>query len=139
MKTKKGIKSAGFTLVETVIAMGIFSVLAVAVINGIILGTAQMSLSRDNLVATQILVSKTESLRAMDWQNVHSLPVTSAEGKFTLRTVVTDKPFRCDYEKYMAKIVFKLSWQTGGIERSRTWTTYVGNHSMPLAPIRIKI
>jgi prepilin-type N-terminal cleavage/methylation domain-containing protein len=64
-----GQKSHGFTLLEVLISAAISAIVLAAVFSGISNTFSMLSTSRENLRATQIIMSRIEALRLESWGN----------------------------------------------------------------------
>jgi type II secretory pathway pseudopilin PulG len=74
-QTGKSRASEAFTLVEIMVAVGVLGVTMLAFFAGLGFGLGVVNTSRQDLRATQILTQKTEALRLLTWNQLHSLPV----------------------------------------------------------------
>ena len=62
----------GITLIESIIAMALFSVIAVSLFAGISFGCVSARMAQQNLRATQILVDKIEMIRLYTWDQLNT-------------------------------------------------------------------
>ncbi len=65
-------KVAAFTLVEVVISTAIIALMSISLFTGITQGLAVISIARENLRATQIMIEKVELLRLYSWTELNT-------------------------------------------------------------------
>src|SRR5688572_29792244 len=63
-------KRAAFSLAETAIAMGVMGMVLGALYSGLAAGFFTIKMARENLRATQILVSRIDTLRLYSWNQI---------------------------------------------------------------------
>src|SRR5947208_3666196 len=61
-----------FSLVETVVGMGIMGTVATALFAGFTGGFFTMQMARENQRATQIILEKTETIRLYNWDQINT-------------------------------------------------------------------
>ncbi|MBI3853849.1 MAG: hypothetical protein HY298_26790 [Verrucomicrobia bacterium] len=135
----------GFSLVETVVGMGIMGVAALALLSGFTGGFFTMQMARENQRATQIILEKTETIRLYNWDQVNSngfIPSTftatydpqgtnSSVGTIYNGTlIITNVGINASYSNDMKRVIVTLNWQTGNVNRSRTYTTFIGRNGI---------
>ena len=147
MKIKQGVRSrscAAFSLVETVVGLGIVGVTGMALLSGFTGGFFTMEMARENQRATQIILEKTETLRLYSWDQVNSngfIPSTftasyDPQGGTNAGTVYngtltfTNVPFNASYSGDMRQAIITLTWKTGNVNRSRTYKTFIGRNGI---------
>lgn len=78
-------REAAFTLVEVVVSTAVIALMSIALFTGITQGLAIITVARENLRATQIMVEKIELLRLYSWANLNTtgyVPTAFAECLF---------------------------------------------------------
>jgi len=153
MKTKKlcykvGHKpqqSAGFSLVEVTVGMGVVATSVVALFSGFTSGFFTMEMARENLRATQIMLEKTETLRLYSWDQINTagfIPTafsaaydpntTNGNGGAVYHGTlsITPCPLPTSYSNDMKQVTVSLNWRTGSLDRSRTFTTYIARNGL---------
>ena len=138
-------QSAGFSLVEVSIAMGVVGTSAIALFSGFTSGMFTMQMARENLRATQIMLEKTETLRLYNWDQITStnfVPTTftapydpdSTNGNggivYSGTLTVSACPLAISYRDDMKLVTVGLNWSTGGLKRSRSYTTYISRNGL---------
>src|SRR5262249_50396558 len=68
--TLQGKTQAAFTLIEAAVALSIAAIMLIALYAAFASGFAMVKLSRENLRATQIILTKIESFRVRPWSQV---------------------------------------------------------------------
>lgn len=139
---------AGFTIVETVVAMGVIGVLVVALYAGMTSATFSVRLARENLRATEVMLEKMEGLRLFSWDQINTngyVPssftayyydagATNGVGvgiTYTGSVRIASVPFADrNYSNDLRQVTITLDWQSGGIPRTRTLSTYVGRYGI---------
>src|SRR5215213_1646542 len=69
---KSRIAEAGFTLAELMIGCAILGIMVVSLFGGISFGFSNITIARQNLRATQIVLEKMEIMRMYSWEQVNS-------------------------------------------------------------------
>jgi len=134
----------GFSLTEVTVGLGIIGTCIAALFSGFTTGFFTMRLARENLRATQILLQKTETLRLYSWDQITDttfIPATFTERydpnapvdkgvtyNGTLR--VEAFPGSNSYSNDLKMVTVTLNWQTGSIDRTRTFITYVARNGL---------
>jgi type II secretory pathway pseudopilin PulG len=138
---------AAFSLIEATVGMGVIGAVVGAMITGITTGTFTMRMARENLRATQIMLEKVETIRLYSWSQVTSpgfIPQTfqatyDPQGApnvgLTYNGTLTVGPidpaqFNSSYIDDMRQVTVHLAWQTGGIQRSRDFTSYISRNGL---------
>ena len=136
---------AAFSLIETVVGIGIFVIVATALLAGFTGGFFTMQLARENQRATQIILEKTETIRLYTWDQVNSnsfIPTTftaTYDPQFTNSSVgtvyngtlvITNSPINTSYSNDMKQVTVTLTWKTGKVDRSRSYTTFIGRNGI---------
>lgn len=138
-------RAKGFTLVEVIVSMTIIGIAASGVIGAVTGSFFVLRMARENQRATQILMDRAEALRVFNWNEVTngSLPTTFSdyfnpyitndpEGVLYQGTItVTSVPFNTTYsDNHMRQINLSVTWTTKGIQRTRSFSTYVACDGM---------
>ncbi len=139
-----GRKLAAFSLVEATIGMGVIGTVIGAMLAGITAGTFTMRLTRENLRATQIMLEKMEVIRLYNWDQVTTNFIAptftnyydpqSGPGSQGLQysgTIsISDAPITSSYSNEVRKITVRLDWQTGGLKRTRQFSSFIARHGL---------
>lgn len=134
----------GFSLVEVVIAMAVAGVSVVALLSAISSGMLTMQMARENVRATQIMLEKTETLRLYSWDQLTTTnflltsftekydpgSTNESELSYTGTVTIASAPMTTAYSDEMRQVTVSLSWTTGRINRSRSFTTYVSRNGL---------
>jgi prepilin-type N-terminal cleavage/methylation domain-containing protein len=148
-------RKAAFTLVEVVISMAIIALMSIALFSGITQGLAVISIARENLRATQIMVEKIELLRLYSWtelntpgfvpaafaeclmpstatnsstvaSRVEDLTAPSGAGTIFVGTISLETPsINPAYDDSMRLATLTVTWTNGNIVRTRSMQTLV--------------
>ena len=136
---------AAFSLIETVVGIGIMGTVATALLAGFTGGFFTMQLARENQRATQIILEKTETIRLYNWDQVNTpgfIPSTftatydpqatnSSSGTVYNGTLtITDAPINASYSNDMKQVTVTLTWKTGDVDRSRSYKTYISRNGI---------
>ena len=137
-----------YTLVEVVIGVAIVGIAFVSLYAGMSGGFAVTQLSRENLRATQIILERMEGLRLYNWNQLcysNMIPLNftnyyyplAASGEsqgisYAGRMVITNANLTpaATYGNNMRMITVTVNWESGGVLRSRTMTTYSSRNGM---------
>jgi type II secretory pathway pseudopilin PulG len=150
-----GVFHSAFTLVETMVGVGVLGIATLSLIAGFSSGFALLQLTRENLRATQILMQRMETIRLYTWtqlQDPNYFPLTFSEnydplsGANTLvysGTVIdaagnvaapgaptADSGLPDAYRTNMALVRIQVTWTSGGVLRSREMQTYVARYGL---------
>jgi len=102
-------------------------------------GFGTIKLSRENLRASQILVQKLETLRVYDWSKITSgyIPTdltalfsTNGGVTYDVAIEVTPAPVIESYRDTLRQVTVSLSWESGGVLRNRSMTTFVSKDGL---------
>ena len=125
--------------------MAILGVSVGALLTGVSSGLLTMQMARENVRATQILVEKTETLRLYSWDQLMTTnfiltsftekydPLTTNGGVgaiFTGTVTIASAPMTTAYSDEMKQVTISLNWKTGGINRNRSFTTFVARNGL---------
>ena len=138
-------KLAAFSLVEATIGMGIVGTTIATLFSGFTSGFFTMQMARENLRATQIMLERVETIRLYSWDQVNTpgyitptftapYDPEAADGQQGLVYIGSIQIVPCDvpssYSADMRKVVVRLNWQTGRLQRSREFTSYISRFGM---------
>jgi len=148
-------KVAAFTLVEVVISTAIVALMSIALFSGITQGLAVVSIARENLRATQIMIEKVELLRLYSWSELNTsgfvpgafaerlmpsnatnsstvastvdgLATPSGAGTVFVGTIqLTTPSIDASYSNNMKLATLTVTWTNGNIVRTRSMQTLV--------------
>jgi prepilin-type N-terminal cleavage/methylation domain-containing protein len=140
-------RNKAFTLIETVVAMSMVSIMGVALYSGLSSGFAVVNMARQNLRATQIALEKMETMRMYSWDQVNSngfVPVnftapffptpgnTNDNGGLTYygTTVITNVGLNTTYTNSLRMALVRITWTNGAIAYNREFSTYISQYGM---------
>lgn len=116
-------------LVEALFAVALISLSTVAIASGLTFCAQQLWITRDNAIATQVLVDKTELIRYRGWNRLDLLPYHFQENwsGTVFDGVITAEPvsFSNSYSDKVRLVRVTINWKTGALPRTRTWETFV--------------
>jgi type II secretory pathway pseudopilin PulG len=135
---------AGFSLTEVTVGLGIIGTCVAALFSGFTTGFFTIKMSRENLRATQILLQKAEAIRLQSWDqitNPTNIPTTfvdsydpnspsSPGATYNGSILITNCPISSSYSNSLRMVVISVNWQTGSIDRNRSYTTYVARNGL---------
>lgn len=111
--------------------------------SGINSGFFTMQLARENLRATQIMLEKTETLRLYSWDQINTtnfIPATfeapydpnstNSGITYTGTLLISPTTLGTSYSGNMKMVTVTLNWQTRGLSRTRSFTTYVSSSGL---------
>jgi uncharacterized protein (TIGR02598 family) len=141
---RTGRATAGFTLVETLMAVGLGSFMIGTLYSGFASGISAMRTTREDLRATQIMLGRVERLRLCTWSqitNPASNPPTTTDYFDTANQQV---PYTVTYQAAtpavgtlpdayrtnMLLVTLETTWTSGGIQHQRSMQTYVARYGM---------
>ena len=137
-------KLAAFSLVEATVGMGIVGTTLATLFSGFTSGFFTMQMARENLRATQIMLERVETIRLYSWDQVTTGYITPTftapydpeaptgqQGLVYNGTIeVTDTGLPSSYSADMKKVVVRVNWKTGRLQRSREFTSYISRFGM---------
>lgn len=135
---------AAFSITEVTVGMGVLGICLSALFSGFSTGFFTLRMARENLRATQILLQKTETIRLYNWDQINNpafVPTTfterydpndaGQEGLTYYGTVrIAPCPITSSYSGDLRMVTISLNWKTGGINRNRTFSTYVARKGL---------
>ena len=142
------VPALAFTLVEVVFGVAIIGITFVSLYAGMSGGFAVTQLSRENLRATQIILERMEGVRLYNWDQLcysnmipnrftnyyYPLAITGESkgivyhGTMTV-TNATLNP-SATYGDEMRQVIVTVNWESGGVPRARTMTSYSARNGM---------
>ena len=140
-------RAKAFTLIETLVAMGVVGIMVAALYTAITLGFSSIRTARENLRATQIMIEKAEVIRLLSWNQIgvtNVLPATfvayydpigATNGKgpgatYTGTIEVKQFPTAKSYQPEMREVIVQVQWVTGGLKHSRKLKTHVAHYGI---------
>jgi len=136
---------AGFSLFEATMAMAVVGICSLALFSGFTGGFFNMQMARENLRATQIMLEKTETLRLYSWDQINSngfvlpnftqkydpnAPAGSQGLTYSGTVDISPAPLATSYSNNVKLVTVTLNWKTGGINRTRQFTTYIAQNGL---------
>jgi type II secretory pathway pseudopilin PulG len=138
-----GKTTAAFSLIETLVAIAVFSTVVVSVLAGTSSGMFVVRLARENARATQILLEKVETIRLYNWDQIEApgfIPDTFTapyethspgneliyQGSFTISPVAMN----ASYSNDLKRITVQVTWNTGTVQRQRSISTYFSKYGL---------
>ena len=139
-----------FTMMETVIAILVVGMIAVALINGMQLVVRTVQLAEEELQATHVMVERLDTLRLYSWEKLTTagyLPATfqmaiypDASGRtdaltngssvFNGTVSIVNSGMAESYADDVRLVTVSLNWTNGGLSRSRSMSTYVARYGL---------
>ena len=125
--------------------MGLFGTVAAALLSGFTGGFFTMQLARENQRATQIILEKTETIRLYNWDQVNTpgfIPATftatyDPQGTnganqiiYNGTLTIANAAINASYSNDMRQVTINLAWKTGSVDRSRSYTTFIGRNGI---------
>ena len=133
----------GFSLVEVTVGMAVIGTSAVALFSGFTSGFFTMQMARENLRATQIMLEKTETVRLYSWDQINTagfIPTafsapydpnsTNSGITYSGTLAITPCALNTSFSNDMRTVTVTLSWKTGSLNRSRSFTTYIARNGL---------
>jgi prepilin-type N-terminal cleavage/methylation domain-containing protein len=137
----------GFTFVEVMVATAITVIMFISFYAAMSSGVRTIQVARENLRATEIILGQMEGIRLLNWSQVTNttyLPSsftvgydssgTNVIGALYSGTVtvvpVPSSDINTSYSGAMKKVTISLSWNSWGVTRSRTMTTYSSQYGV---------
>lgn len=136
-------RQRGFTLVETLVGVGILGITVAALCGAFSFGFNTIKLSQEDVRADQILVQKLESVRAYYWAqvtNINYFPTNFPVSYSTTGTVhgitytgtlaVAPFPGVQTYSDTLRQVTASIWWFSEGQNHTRTMTTLVSQNGI---------
>jgi prepilin-type N-terminal cleavage/methylation domain-containing protein len=144
------LRQKAFTLAEVLIGVAIMGVAFISLYAGMSGGFAVTQLGRENLRATQILLERMEGIRLYNWEQLNTNsgvfpPATFTKYYYPLATngesqgiayqgtlLITNANLTptATYGNNIRKVVVTVTWESGGVQRSRSMTTYASRNGL---------
>jgi prepilin-type N-terminal cleavage/methylation domain-containing protein len=139
-----GRRAAGFTLVETIIAVALCGIMVAALYSCFGLGFSIVRGTREDLQATQILLTRMERVRLCTWSQVTdpNYNPPSSTGYFDTQTKRTPCTITFNavvppagslpdaYRTDMLLVTVGVTWTSGNLQHNRSMQTYVSHQGM---------
>jgi Tfp pilus assembly protein PilV len=137
--------SAAFTLAEVLISLWILGIGTLALMSGFTSGYFNLQLARENQRATQILLEKAETIRLYSWDQVNQsgfipgsftdtydpLAPSGQQGiVYQGKLLITNAPISTTYSDQLKMLIIQLNWQSGTLQRSRVYHTYISEYGL---------
>ena len=144
-KNRRNRSQRGTTLIEAMVAMGVFGTTFVSLYAGISMGFAIIGNARENLRATQIMVEKMETIRLYSWDQINTtgfIPTSFTEKYYPQGGInktgviynggvtVAAGPTGLAYSSDMRRVNITLNWTSGGRTHNRSMSTYVTRNGL---------
>jgi type II secretory pathway pseudopilin PulG len=139
-------RCAGFTLAETVVAIGAFGLVCAGLYAGISDAFSTVQVAREDLRATQIAAQTLEVIRLCSWSqsnpNTSFIPSSysvpyDASGSVTggmnyeVSVTITNAPgITAFYSNDLRMVLINVKWTSGKVQRTRTMSTYVSQYGL---------
>jgi prepilin-type N-terminal cleavage/methylation domain-containing protein len=136
----------GFTLVEVVVASALVGIMLLAFMGSFSTSFQNVQVDREYSRATQILLEKTELLRLYNWDQITGndtnafipmtftspfYPYTNGGGfDYSGSVTINNAPISEAYSNDMRYVTISVSWASGGVQRSRTMSSYVSRYGL---------
>ncbi len=136
----------GTTLVEVLMAIFVFAVMAVSLMGSFSYGFFVLQLVRENQRATQIMLEKIETIRLYNWDEVLTpnfipasfedvydpqAPVGSQGTVYQGTVSVNAYPYATSYAANMRQLDVTLTWTTmNNVNRTRTFSTFIAKDGL---------
>ena len=132
-----------FSLVEVLLSMGVIGVVVGAFYTALAQGNLLLTMEREDLRATQILLQKAETIRLYTWEQVTSngfIPSTftvtydplsaNAGVSYTGTIAIGAAPIATPYSNDLKQVSIQLNWATGKVPRQRNLKTFVAHYGL---------
>lgn len=134
---------AAFSLIEVIIGMALIAVVLGALLTSFTTGFFTLHMARENLRATQVMLEKMETIRLYSWSQINQPgfipnnftafydPQSTNSGVVYSGTLTWSAvPLAVPYANQMTQLTVRVNWQTGGLQRSRTFSTYIARNGL---------
>lgn len=146
-QTRNARYQAAFTLVEVLIATCIVGITFVSLYTGISAGFGVVSVARESLRATQIMLEKSETLRLYNWSQLNTtgfiptnftapyyppIGTNTNTGGLTYygNIAITKPPITESYSNDLRQVVITVTWTNGQVRRVRSMQTFVSRYGL---------
>lgn len=134
---------SAFTLAEALFGVAIMGIVFVALYTGMARGFEVISSSQENRRATQIILEKFEVIRMYTWEQINTpgfvaptftaqfapnevSPGITYDGRVTIGNATVPEVYSPD----MRTVRIDLTWKSGKVTRTRTFTTVVAKYGI---------
>jgi type II secretory pathway pseudopilin PulG len=137
---------AAFSLVEATVGLALIGTTVGALLSGFTTGFFTMQLTRENLRATQIMLEKVETIRLYSWDQILTpgfIPTAFTNyydpqaplgqqgvAYVGTLTITPNAPISSSYSNDMALVTVTVNWQTGSLNRSRQFSSYISRYGL---------
>jgi len=145
-----GVFVRAFTLVETLVAILVVGMLVMALVSGMTVAVRTVQFAREEQMATQIMAEKLDTIRLYSWDKIITpgyVPISfqtpiypGAEGAvvvdtnplsyFNGKVTIANSGMSESYKDEVRLVTITMSWQTAGVSRSRSMSTYVAHYGL---------
>jgi type II secretory pathway pseudopilin PulG len=132
-----------FSLVEVIVAMALTATALVALLATFTHGIFNIKMARENLRATQVMLEKVETIRLYAWDQITTPGAISntftayydpnspnAGARYAGTLKWSPVPLTVPYANQMTQLTVSITWHTDGLQRSRSFTTYVARQGL---------
>jgi hypothetical protein len=148
MSAKSAQGESASTFMEVLVGTSIMAIMFASLYTAMSSGFSMVTLARENLRATQIMLNRMEGLRLYNWnQLVYSnmVPTTFTENFYPVGNVgntgityyatmnitnVTMDPPATYSAGMVRRVTVEVKWNSGGVERTRQMSTYVSEYGV---------
>jgi hypothetical protein len=136
-------RQAAFTLMETLFAVALVSVLFVTIYGAINSSVSLVRTCQDNERVTQILSEKLDTIRLYNWIQltdgnyvptnfiVAMDPLSTNSMRYCTGTIsIASAPVHPRYKSDLLEVVVKVDWMSGSRPQSRSMTTCVAKYGL---------
>ena len=136
--------SAGFTLIEVLVALSVAGITFVSLYAGIGQSFKFLQSARHRLRATQILTEKLEVIRLYNWSQINTpgfVPATFTD-YYTPGTnvnsgivyngtiAIAGAPVPASYTNTTLKVIVQVNWVSGGVSQQESMETLVSEYGV---------
>lgn len=135
-------RATAFSIVEAIVGTGVVGIMFVSLYAGLASGFSTIRMARENLRATQVILEKMETIRLYTWEQLtetNFLPTnftatyyppgstnSAGTGPTYFGTLtITQVNFGTTYDDELAVVTVSVTWDTAGVNRTRSLSTYV--------------
>ena len=138
---------AGFSIIDVLVSFILVGLMFVSLYGGLSSGFAVISLARENLRATQVVLEKMETVRMYSWDQVNSngfVPPTFTAPfypdvtggtnmpgiTFYGTTVITNADVDNAYRDNMRQVTVTVNWTNRNVKHTREMRTLISQYGM---------
>jgi type II secretory pathway pseudopilin PulG len=139
-----------FTLMETLVAILVVGMLVMALVSGMTVAVHTVQFAREEQMATQIMAEKLDTIRLYSWDKIITLgyvpasfqaPIypgaegavvvdTNPSSYFNGKVTIANSGMSESYRDDVRLVTITMSWQTAGVSRIRSMSTYVARYGL---------